>query len=62
VLLLLLILLLPFAVTECSVNKENIETMKRRWVDAGRPQFPDWDKLMAGLVAPEHVVKQKQQQ
>ncbi|WIA44244.1 hypothetical protein OEZ86_010553 [Tetradesmus obliquus] len=39
------------------VNKVNIEAMKVRWVDAGRPQFPDWKQLMAGIVAPEHLVK-----
>jgi hypothetical protein len=41
----------------CSVNKPNIEEMKRRWVDAGRPQFPEWRQLMAGLVAAEHLTK-----
>eukprot|EP00882_Tetradesmus_deserticola_P006757 GHRQ01007112.1.p2 GENE.GHRQ01007112.1~~GHRQ01007112.1.p2 ORF type:complete len:108 (+),score=51.57 GHRQ01007112.1:129-452(+) len=39
------------------VNKPNIEEMKRRWVGAGRPQFPDWPQLMAGLVQPEHLTK-----
>ncbi|KAF6250927.1 hypothetical protein COO60DRAFT_1705256 [Scenedesmus sp. NREL 46B-D3] len=39
------------------VNKPNIEEMKRRWVEAGRPQFPEWRLLMAGLVAPEHLTK-----
>lgn len=41
----------------CSVNKQNIEALKQRWVDAGRPQWPDWDKLMEGIVAPEHRKK-----
>uniref|UniRef100_A0A383W7P8 Uncharacterized protein n=1 Tax=Tetradesmus obliquus TaxID=3088 RepID=A0A383W7P8_TETOB len=29
---------------------------------AGRRQFPDWKQLMAGIVAPEHLIKQQQQQ
>ncbi|KAF8066430.1 hypothetical protein HT031_002754 [Scenedesmus sp. PABB004] len=37
------------------VNRDNIEALKQRWVAAGRPQFPDWPGLMAGIVAPEHM-------
>jgi hypothetical protein len=32
-----------------------VETLKQRWVAAGRPQWPDWAALLSGLVAPEHV-------
>lgn len=33
----------------CSLNDRNLEIVKRKWVDAGRPQKPDWDQLLAGL-------------
>lgn len=39
-----------------SVNKANIELLKQRWVDAGRPRYPDWAALMAGVVDPTHMV------
>jgi hypothetical protein len=53
---------LIFLLFLCSVNKANIEEMKRRWVDAGRPQFPEWRQLMEGLVAPEHLTKVQRRQ
>jgi hypothetical protein len=33
-----------------SVNEQNIETLKTRWLDQGRPRKPDWNKLLEGLV------------
>ena len=33
----------------CSVTPENVDMVKRRWVDAGRPTSPDWSQLLAGL-------------
>ncbi|KAI8474778.1 MAG: hypothetical protein J3K34DRAFT_406557 [Monoraphidium minutum] len=32
------------------VNDHNVSVMRRRWVEAGKPQWPDWKALMAGLV------------
>lgn len=40
-----------------SVNQKNVDTLKRRWVEAGRPTKPDWAALLEGLVQPEHMVK-----
>jgi hypothetical protein len=39
-----------------SVNDKNVETLKRRWVDAGKPTKPDWDGLLDGVIPPEHRV------
>lgn len=41
---------------DCSVNQPNVDTLKRRWVEAGRPTKPDWDALLEGVVPPEHRV------
>lgn len=32
------------------LNLENVNLVKRRWVDAGRPMRPDWGTLFAGIV------------
>jgi hypothetical protein len=42
--------LVPVLLVPCSVNEENIETMKQRWLDQGKPKYPDWAKLMEGMV------------
>jgi hypothetical protein len=31
------------------VTPENVDLVKRRWVDAGRPTTPDWSQLLAGI-------------
>jgi hypothetical protein len=49
-------LLLLLLLCCCSVNDANVETLKRRWVDAGRPTKPDWDALLEGVVPPHHRV------
>jgi hypothetical protein len=33
----------------CSVNEANVALMRRRWVEAGKPQWPDWKALMEGM-------------
>eukprot|EP00955_Chlamydomonas_euryale_P042058 352199-Chlamydomonas_euryale.AAC.9 len=33
----------------CSVNDDNIDMVKRRWFDAGRPMAPNWDDLLKGI-------------
>ena len=33
-----------------SVTDPNVQTMADRWLAAGRPKYPDFDALMAGLV------------
>jgi hypothetical protein len=33
----------------CSVTQDNVDLVKRRWVDAGRPTMPDWKQLLAGI-------------
>lgn len=32
------------------VNKENLETMKQRWIAAGKPTHPDWNHLLDGML------------
>jgi hypothetical protein len=31
------------------VTQDNVDLVKRRWVDAGRPTMPDWKQLLAGI-------------
>jgi hypothetical protein len=40
----------PNQPTRDSVNEDNVGVMRRRWIAAGKPQYPDWKALMAGLV------------
>ncbi|GBF90809.1 hypothetical protein Rsub_03110 [Raphidocelis subcapitata] len=32
------------------VNEDNVGVMRRRWLEAGKPNKPDWGALMEGLV------------
>jgi hypothetical protein len=31
------------------VTPANVDVVKRRWVDAGRPTSPDWIELLEGI-------------
>lgn len=42
---------LPFV--HVSVNERNKALMKRRWIEAGRPRYPDWRAMMSDLIGGE---------
>jgi len=33
----------------CSTNPEVLNELKRRWMEAGQPELPNWDTLLRGL-------------
>lgn len=40
-----------------SVNEKNKEALRRKWILAGRPRWPDWKEMLTGVVPQEAIDK-----